>query len=86
MVEIKANIEENGLGGWLIRVSDTFEDTNVFCKSIDEFAEVIEDIGAKYEGQIQVLWSKEDNVTQDHFMQIQAQMAKHKEQLDKQEK
>lgn len=85
MVVIKANIEENGLGDWLIRVYDSFEESTVFCNDVDEFSQNIEEIGEKYKGKIEIEWSKDENVTPEHFMQVQAQMSRYKEKLDNKE-
>lgn len=84
-VVIKANIEENGLGGWLIRVTDSFDNKEYICKDMHAFSVEIERLGSLYEGNVEVQWSKDDNLSSQNFHQVQVQMAKYKEMFEKDE-
>lgn len=81
-VEFKANIEEDGIGGWCIRLSDTLEDDEIVCSDLDVFSTEVEKMGAKYGGEIQVSWSKNDNVTPEHFAQVHQAMARVQKELN----
>lgn len=72
----KANIEENGIGGWLIRVINAQTNEETLCKDLEEFSTQIEILGSPYKDNIEVLWSKADNLTQEHFHEVKEGMAK----------
>lgn len=83
MVEVKANIEENGLGSWLIRIEDSFEKKENICNDMDEFAFLLQTLSQKYEGEVKVLWSKDENLSQENFLAVQAAMNRLQEKLEK---
>lgn len=72
-----SNIEENGIGGWRIRLTDTVDGREELCGSMEEFVQKIEELGADYGGDIEVKWSKDDNVTPEHFAQVQQAISKY---------
>lgn len=78
----KSNIEENGLGGWLIRLTDTVVGREELCSNMYEYSKKIEEFGADYGGDIEVQWTKADNLTPEHFVQVQQEMLKIKKELD----
>ncbi len=82
-VAFKANIEENGLGGWLIRVTNQENFQEVICDDLEQFSTEIECLGLPYNNEIEVLWSKADNLTQEHFYDVKQQMAKINKELHK---
>lgn len=84
-VKLKANIEEDGLGGWLIRLTDSFDNKEYVCKSMHEFSVEVERLGSLYEGKAQVEWSSDNNLSEENFHNIKVEMAKYKEQFEKQE-
>lgn len=81
-VEFRANVEEDSKGGWCIRLSDITQNIEVICANIEEFSQNIEKMGDEYGGDINVIWSKNDDVTDEHFYELHQQMAKIKEELD----
>lgn len=85
-VEFQANIEENGRGGWQIRLTDGFDGKEAVCENMEVFAHNIEEMGSEYGGEIEVKWSKNDNVTQDHFFQVQAEIQKIELEMEEQGK
>ncbi|MBN2824456.1 MAG: hypothetical protein JXQ76_03950 [Campylobacterales bacterium] len=73
----RANIENNAnADGWVIRLTDTVMDRVEICQNLDEFAQHIETMGDEYGGDIQVLWSKDEDVNEAHFNEIYADMAR----------
>lgn len=83
-----ANIEENTeKKGWLIRLTDTTDDRVAICDSLEEFKTRIEELGDDYGGDVEVIWSKNQDVSDIHFKEIHNGMAafKEKETEDKSE-
>lgn len=75
-----ANIEEDKTDGkWLIRLTDTIDDRVAICKSLEEFKTKIGELGDDYGGDVEVLWSKDQDVTDEHFKDIHNGMAAYKE-------
>ena len=75
-----ANIEENtNEEGWLIRLTDTVDDRMALCYSLEEFKNKIEEFGDDYGGDVEVIWSKDQDVTDKHFKEIHDGMAAYKE-------
>lgn len=74
-VPFKAHIEENGMGGWFIRITNTQTQEECICKDMEEFSAQIELLGFPYNNDIEVLWSKADNLTPEHFYEVKHQMA-----------
>ena len=75
-----ANIEENtNEEGWLIRLTDTVDDRMALCYSLEEFKNKIEEFGDDYGGDVEVIWRKDQDVTDKHFKEIHDGMAAYKE-------
>jgi len=75
-----ANIEEDKKDGkWLIRLTDTVDNRVAICKSLEEFKTNIEEFGDDYGGDVEVIWSKNQDVTDQHFKEIHNGMAAYKE-------
>lgn len=73
----RANIENNAeQNGWIIRLTDTVINQVEICHNLDEFSDKIEQMGDNYGGDIQVLWSKNEDVSEAHFSEIYADMAR----------
>jgi len=77
-VVIKSNIESNGIGGWWIRLTDTVDGREIFCNDMAEFENNIELMGDDYGGDIEVQWSKDANVTAEHFHEVELAIHAHK--------
>lgn len=84
MVELTANIEEDYSGGWCIRLRDTLEEDEIMCSDLNIFSTNVEEMGAKYGGEIQVVWSKSRDLSEEHFMEVHQEMAKIQEELNNQ--
>ena len=75
-----ANIEEDTNDGkWLIRLTDTVDDRVAICKSLEDFKKSIEEFGDDYGGDVEVIWSKNQDVTDANFKEIHDGMAAFKE-------
>lgn len=80
-VIFKAHIKENQIGGWCIDLSNTQTNEAVICNNLDDFSTQIELLGAPYKGDIEVQWSKADNLTPEHFFEVKEQMARMSKEL-----
>jgi len=73
----RANIEnDTQSNSWVIRLTDTVDNRVEVCRSLDEFSDHIEKMGDDYGGDIQVLWSKDEDVSEAHFNEIYTDMAR----------
>ncbi len=77
-VVIKSNIESNGIGGWWIRLTDTIDGRELFCNDMAEFEKNIELMGGDYGGDIEVQWSRDPNITPEHFHEVELAIHAHK--------
>lgn len=83
-VIFEATIKENGIGGWYIELKDTVSQTTEVCNDLTQFEEKIEAMGQEYGGQIdEVKWGKDENVSPEHMYEVQAQMARINEEINK---
>jgi len=75
-----ANIEEDkNNDSWLIRLTDTLDNRVALCKSLEEFKINLEEFGDDYGGDVEVIWSKDQDVTDEHFKEIHNGMSAYKE-------
>lgn len=77
-----ANVEESKDNSWVIRLTDVEEKKEVICENMDDFSKQIAIMGENYGADIEVKWSKDDDVTDEHFYEVHQEMAKLKEKLD----
>ncbi|WP_368030260.1 hypothetical protein [Arcobacter sp. s6] len=85
-VVFEARIKNRGESphDWFIELTDTLSNKKEECNNLEEFSKKIEEFGSAYNGQIdEVKWSKDDNVTQDQYSEINAGMRKYQEELNK---
>ncbi len=80
-VVIKSNIESNGIGGWWIRLIDTIDGREMICNDMAEFQINIGLMGDDYGGNIEVQWSKDENISPEHFNEIELAMHAHKQEM-----
>jgi len=72
---IESVIKSNPLGRWYIELSDTMEDDSMeICLDVYEYAQKIEIMGQKYNNEIEIAWSSEDNVTPEQINEVRQQM------------
>ncbi len=78
----KANVEESDNNSWVIRLTDVESTKQVICKDMEDFSKQLALMGEEYGVDIEVQWSKDDDVTDEHFYELHQQMAKIKEDLE----
>jgi len=72
--------EENN---WFIELKDMVDDRVAICKSMEEYAEKVEDYGSDYGGNIDsVNWYKDDNVPEYVMDEIRQKMADLKAEIE----
>ena len=75
-------IKSNPVGRWYIEIRDTTEeDSSQVCLDIEEYATKIEDMGTEYGGDIEVVWSQEENVTEVQIHEVRMEMMAYEQKL-----
>ena len=74
-VKFISYVDEDTLGNWFIELSDTLEETKVICKNLDEYKENIEELGGKYAGDIEVVWTKSKTLSPKNYEDLNNKMA-----------
>ncbi len=74
-VKFISYVDEDTLGNWFIELTDTLEETKVLCKSLDEYKEKIEELGSKYAGDIEVVWTKSKTLSPKNYEDLNNKMA-----------
>jgi len=84
-VIINSTIKTNALGRWYIELNDTTEEDHmVICLDVNEYAVKIEEIGAAYGEDIEIVWSSEEGVTPEQINEVRMQMNAYEEELAQQ--
>lgn len=72
---IESVIKSNPVGRWYIQLKDMMNPDNThICLDIEEYAHKIEIMGEEYGGEVEVLWSAEDNVTPAQINEVRGQI------------
>jgi len=72
---VESVIKTSPLGRWYIELSDTMQDSDVIvCMDVYEYADKVEEIGKAYGGEVEVIWSSDDNVTPEQINEVRMQM------------
>jgi len=82
-VKFISHVEQNGLGEWFIKLTDTLEDTTVVCNDLDEYEKQIEELGGEYGGEIEVVWTRSPLLTPANYQDLQEKMAALQEKYQK---
>ena len=86
-VKFISHVDQNGVGEWFIKLTDTLENKEVICNNIEEYAEKIEEMGGEYGGDIEVVWTRSNLLTPANHQDLQEKMAlmqeKYQEEIDK---
>lgn len=86
MVVIESVIKTNPLGRWYIELNDTTkEDSMEICLDIYEYAQKIEMMGAEYNGEVEVAWSTEENVSVAQINEVRQQIMAYEAEIEAQE-
>ena len=84
-VIINSTIKTNPVGRWYIELNDTTEEGHMeICLDVKEYAMKIEEIGAEYGGEIDVVWSAEDGVTDVQINEVRMQMNEYQAEVEQQ--
>jgi hypothetical protein len=73
---IVSTIKNTPIGRWYIEIKDvTDKNAEVReCLDVFEYADIIEEMGKKYGGMIEVRWKKDDDVTPEQVNEVRMQM------------
>ena len=75
---IESVIKSNAAGRWYIELFDSMKEDDpknrVICLDVFEYAEKIELMGAEYNGEVEIAWSSDDNVTPAQINEVRQQM------------
>jgi len=86
-VKFIAFVNQKEDGGWNIKLTDTYDNIEVVCEDLKEFQEKIEDMGAEYGNEIEVVWEKSPHLTPANYNDLEVKMAKlqeeYKEEIEK---
>ena len=74
-VKFISHVEQDKVGGWYIKLTDTLEEKDVICKNLDEYATHIEEMGGDYGGDIEVVWTRSNQLTPDNYRDLEEKMA-----------
>ncbi len=72
---IESVIKSNPLGRWYIELCDTSKDESMeICLDVQEYAQKVDKMGEEYNGEVEIAWSSEDNVTPIQINEVRQQM------------
>ncbi len=75
---IESVIKSNAAGRWYIELFDSMKEDDpenrVICLDVYEYAQKIEVIGQEYNGEVEIAWSSDENVTPEQINEIRQQM------------
>ncbi len=69
-------IKTHPVGYWYIEITDTMDESAeaVHCRDVYTYAEKIEEMGKRYGGEIEVIWSSDEDVTPEQINEVRMQM------------
>ncbi len=80
---IESVIKTNPLGRWYIELSDTMKDDSMeICLDINEYAKKVDMMGVEYGGEVEILWSSEDDVTPIQINEVRQQIVTYEAELE----
>jgi hypothetical protein len=89
MVIIESVIKTNPLGRWYIELSDTLKEEHpenrIICLDINEYAQKVEIMGKEYNGEVEVSWSSDTDVTPVQIHEVRQQIMAYEDQIEAQE-
>jgi hypothetical protein len=72
---IESVIKTSPMGRWYIELTDTMKDGEpIICMDIYEYADRIEEMGKEYDGEVEVIWSSDEDVTPEQINEVRMQM------------
>ena len=86
-VKFISHVDQDKLGNWFIKLTDTLEETDVICKNLEEYQKQIEELGGEYGGEIEVVWTRSQLLTPANYQDLNEKMAilqeKYQDEIDK---
>ena len=86
-VKFISHVDQNGIGEWFIKLTDTLEESSVICNNLEEYEKQIEEQGAEYGGEIEVVWTRSNLLSPSNYQDLEEKMAimqeKYQEDIDK---
>ncbi len=80
-------VDQDKLGNWFIKLTDTVDDSTAICKDLDEYKIKIEEMGDDYGGDIEVVWTRSNLLTPANYQDLTDKMGKlqeeYKDEIDK---
>lgn len=74
-VKFTSYVDENSEGEWFIELTDTLDETTVICNDLDQYKQKIEELGAKYANDIEVIWTKSKTLSPKNYQDLNEKMA-----------
>jgi len=73
---IESVIKTSPLGRWYIELTDTMkeEEEPIICLDVFEYADKIEEMGKEYGGEVEVIWSSDEDVRPEQINEVRMQM------------
>ncbi len=86
-VKFISYVDQDKLGNWFIKLTDTLEEKDVICKDLEEYQKQIEELGGEYGGEIEVVWTRSQLLTPANYQDLNEKMAilqeEYQEEIDK---
>jgi hypothetical protein len=86
-VKFISHVDQNDNGEWFIKLTDTLEESDVICNTMEEYKTQIEELGGEYGGDIEVEWTKSPTLSPANYQDIMDKMAElqkeYQEEIDK---
>ncbi len=86
-VKFISHVDQDKIGNWFIKLTDTLEEKDVICKDLDDYATKIEELGADYGGDIEVVWTRSQLLSPINYQDLEEKMKimqeKYQEDIDK---
>jgi len=74
-VKFTSYVDENSEGEWFIELTDTLDEITVICNDLDQYKQKIEELGAKYANDIEVIWTKSKTLSPKNYQDLNEKMA-----------
>ena len=73
---IESVIKTSPIGKWYIELTDATDESvePKICWDVFAYADAIEEMGKRYNGMIEIHWSKDENVTPEQVNEVRMQM------------
>ena len=87
MIMIESIIKSNPIGRWYIELSDTTKEEDpenrIVCFDINEYSQKVEAMGAEHDGNVEVVWSSDENVTPEQINEVRMQIMAYEAEREK---